>query len=274
MSNPGRAKAVVHKLVFELRYEYGFEYFDRAGATINEILRDSPGWVQDSINPQQGILRHVDNEATFSFNAQKLYLSQQQSEKIAEVMPIEDFAKTAERLTDIVRRQLQLGVTEQDFTRIGFRVWHLFEQRSLEDAKQSIKNLGFVSNDRFTTLADVQSVDEISLSAVVDRPTCRTRIAIAAVEQNIALDPATRKEALQTPHAFPTGQKERLVEKIKAKRRVQRYPQFAVLIDMDHSIEDPVYPAHLNIASDFIVPNYEWGEKAAVALVHGAAKGA
>ena len=44
----------LHSYVYELRYNYGYTYLDRCGATINEILRNKPGWVQNDINPQSG----------------------------------------------------------------------------------------------------------------------------------------------------------------------------------------------------------------------------
>jgi len=267
MSKAGSQQGVLHKLVFELRYDYGYTYLDRAGSTINDILRSNAGWIPEGVNPQQGVLKHIDSEAIFTFGPRKLVLSQQQSEKIATLMPLPDFAEMANKLARTVRGWLQLAEEERDFTRVGFRVWRLFEQESLESAKKAIRSMGILSEQHFASLADVRSVDEVSFNVTIDRPVCKTRIAVAAVEQSIQVDPATVKQALQIPHEFSHDQVEKLREKIKAKKCLQQYPQFAVLVDMDHFVDDPDYPEHLDIVSDFIVPSDEWGAKVAVELV-------
>ena len=257
-------QAVVHKLVFELRYDFGYAYLDRAGTAINDILRNNPGWFQDAVNPQQGILRHRETETIFTFNIGNLNLSQSQSENIGDLLGIDEFAAIAERFADAVRKHL--GLEQEDFTRIGFRIWQLFEQDSLAQAKRNVKELGLVSLEKLNEVTG-KDPDEVNCSFIVNRAECSTRIAVAPVEQAIAVDPATIRQAKQKPHMFREDQKQIMLDTLKAKHRVKRYPQFAILVDMDHYIIDPPYPKSLNISSDFLAPNFKWSKETAVKLL-------
>jgi len=255
------ARPVLHRLVFELRYDYGYTYLDRAGATINDILKGHPGWVNPQVNPQGGVLRNLDHEMLFNFGSRKLDLSQTQSAKIAELAPIEEFARLAKELTATVVEWLELG----DFTRMGFRAWRLYEMGSSDEAKKAVIGLGVLSADLIEKM-ELGSASEVSWSAVVETNDVTTRIAVSAIEQNIEVDPATLKAALDVPHMHDRNQKKILADRVKAKRRVANYPQFAVLVDMDHFVQDPPRPEGGSIA-EFITSQFQWGATASDRII-------
>ena len=255
-------RLVLHKLVYELRYDRGYTFLDRCGATVNEILRSNPGWEFMGAGTQQGTLRHLDKEIDFSFGTLKLDLSQELSTDVETLVPIEEFAELAAKLTTTVVESLEL----REFNRIGFRMWHLLGRNTFESAKETIRNKGLVATDKVLG-KDVGEVDQVSCVIVATREKCSTRIAFAPVEQNIHVDAATVRQAKSVPHRLSSDQKQATIEMIKAQRRVRTYPQFAVLVDTDHFLEDPPYPEHLDIASDFLVPNYEWSREFAARIM-------
>lgn len=243
---------VVHKLIYELRYNYGYTYLDRCGATINDILRSHPGWVQGEVNPQGGTLEDQETRIRFHFSCLKLDLAHEQSPSVPEVTKVEEFAKLADEITKIVTDRLGI----EEFNRMGFRVWRLFEQSSLEDARTAVKNLGLISMEKLQSF-NLGQIDEVSFTFVANRQDTMARIAIAPVQQSIQLDPGTLTKAKVESHKQPKGRKKALIEKLRAKKRIKQFPQFALLVDVDNFIEEPPYPSDL-IVEGFIVSSYRW----------------
>ena len=58
---------VIHRYVFELRYEFGQTYWDRAGRVAREILSDSEGWDFDIIDMNHCQLTRRDQNLLFNF---------------------------------------------------------------------------------------------------------------------------------------------------------------------------------------------------------------
>jgi len=214
---------IIHRFVYELRYDYGFTYLDRCGATINDILKKNPGWVHISASPKTTTIRNQEKNITFNFSVSKLDLVKSRSEKVATLMSVEEFAKIACSLTDEVVNRLGI----EDFTRVGFRLWRLFGNESIEAAKEAVKNLGFVS---FEKLKDVglDNLNEVNCTLLLDHDGISSRIAIAPVEQNIEFDPATIKQASGIPHKLHIDQHRALIAKLKAKSKLNNihYMQF------------------------------------------------
>ena len=253
MASGARGEGVAHKLVFELRYDYGNAYLDRCGATLNEILRDNPGWAVDAANPQSGMLRNQQHSLTFSFGTAKLDLGQQQTEKLPKLSDGQEFGTVAHKLTTTVVNRLEL----EEFTRIGFRVWRLFEYGSLEDARQKAMSLGLISKELLSSL-DLKQVDEVSFGLVCGFDDCMRRIAVLPVQQKINVDAATVRLQLKDVHGRDSkDRKAEIIRRIKTAHRVHDYPQFSVLVDVDSYVETPEYPGDIT-ADQFVASNYDW----------------
>src|SRR5205085_6159594 len=121
--------AVLHKIVFELRYRYGYTYLDRCGKTINAIMREAPEWMlkSEQVSPQGANLVSIANQCSFSFSSYKLDFGIEQAAK-SEISgdEVTRFTEQVDLITTIVTEQLGL----RDFTRIGLRTWYLFPCRS------------------------------------------------------------------------------------------------------------------------------------------------
>src|SRR5262245_52552735 len=64
---------IIHKVVFELRYRFGYTYLDRCGRTINAIMRESPEWIPvDQVSPQNTPLISLVNKCMFNFSSLKM----------------------------------------------------------------------------------------------------------------------------------------------------------------------------------------------------------
>lgn len=256
-------RPVLHKLIYELRYDYGYTFLDRSGATIDAIVRAHPGWVLSEASPQGGVLMNEDTELTFSFNTQKIVLGHEQSRQVDKLTDISEFAKLADDLTTRVTEHLELT----EFTRIGCRIWQLFEEPSMQDAKKRVIDLGYVSTEAVKRLT-VDPLDEVSFAVVGDHGGTGVRISVVPVEQQIHVAPSTVKQATMATQKLPREQKRALLGKAKALRAVKSFPQFAVLVDIDSFVEDPPYPDHLRVSS-FLADSHEWSLECAGKIMSG-----
>ena len=252
---------VVHRLIYETRYDLGNLYFDRCGAVINAILRQHPGWEVNDVSPQTGSLRESSTGAAFSFNNRKLDLSHEQPAHEGSVMPATDFARLADAFTATVRDGLALA----DFTRIGFRVWRLFGTESLEAANETIISLGLLSSERVAVLGIGELAEAVPRFLVRDDQRS-TRVSVVAVERKTQADRAVLEAAHVRPERLPEKQTQARVRKAAAERDLREHPQYAVLVDMDHFLEDPAYPELLRI-QDFVSSSFQWGESASKAIM-------
>ena len=100
---------VIHKVVFELRYHHGFEFWDFAGRVTNDILAKNPEFDVQAMDGDAVHLIDRDQNLNFNFGHRKLDLSQQQSQKCPNVMDLNELGKLAETLSDSVVRGLHLA---------------------------------------------------------------------------------------------------------------------------------------------------------------------
>lgn len=216
-------------IIFELRYNYGYEYLDHTGKVINEII-SRPGWNVSNAQTAFTSLLNTDEEIIFNFGPQKLDLVQRLSEKNKELSPIDNIARLCDDLSLIIIRQFNL----QQFLRIGFRIHQLFKADNLEQAKEYVKTLKI-----FTTNLAGETIEEVSHTIVISEKEWKSRIAITTAEQMVELDPSTLKAAQMGTHKLPKGQKEAFMQKMKSKKIIEAFPLYAVLVDIDSYVEDP-----------------------------------
>ena len=254
------ASLTLYKVVFELRYDFGYTFWDRGGAAVNELLRYNKDFVVVSAGEKRTTLIDRANELNFAFGPLKLDVSQQLTRGDVQLLPVEDFAKISGSLTNTVVDCLSV----EQFSRIGFRTWQLLETPSLEEAQERLKASGFADLSFIERIKGVEGVDEANCSFVVSRETNSTRIAMAAVEQKVEVPEDIKKVAQTVPHKRPVGQPDALRMKIRADKQMQQFPQFAVLINMDHYVHGhPTFSGSAQEVEEFITSNHKWGSEAA-----------
>ncbi len=247
--------SIIHRIVFELRYDYGFTYLDRYGAILNGLLPDNPGWYANEINPQSGSIHNPDYGLTYNFNIKSVSLEQGLSEKIHKLLGFVDFSKIAKNITSVVVDRLGI----EQYNRIGFRVWRLFECENLDDARIMVRKLGFVSTEKIDKL-NVGELEEVSINFIVKHDFCNARIAITPAVQDVRIDPGTLKQVKESVYKLPSEKrKDALLNKIRAKKAIDVFPLYSMLIDIDNYIEYPPDTEDLSI-EEFIINSDQWSD--------------
>jgi hypothetical protein len=249
-------KEVLHRYVYELRYEFGQIYWDRAGRVAKEILSEHDEWDFEAIDINTCRLAHRDKNVNFNFGHKKLDLTQAQNADVASLMSVGDFGKLAERLTSTVAKYLEL----EFFTRIGFRLWHMYPANDREDASRLARELRLFRLE--PSLAEtIGAVSDVSHAMIADRQRHMVRLSLAPFEQQVSLAPSVIRAAKTKPYKEATDKQRGpgidkrqrvLIDKMRAEKIIKSYPQFGLLLDLDAYIEDPPYPDALSV-SDFIM---------------------
>jgi hypothetical protein len=238
--------AIVHKIVFELRYRFGFTYLDRCGRTVNTIMREYPDWTlgSSSPNPQNAPLVNISDSCRFTFNAYKLDLALEKAfgKASLEEEHLVRFAQHVEELTAITRDQLSL----EEFSRIGCRLWFLFPFDVQGDAEQWLMSLNCYSFAKSINEAFEGTVVATSATVTVAGTDRKFRIAFGTYERTLELDIGDQVLNIP-PHLLPSekqrGQlserQQAVLEQQKRKKLLEQNPRFGVMIDVDSSQEDP-----------------------------------
>jgi hypothetical protein len=234
---------VVHRFVFELRYDLGQVFWDRAGRIARAIMAGFEGWDFDAIDINRCQLSNHLTHLLMNFGPEKLDLSQTQSIDVPKLIGIGEFGKSAEVLAAIVVNALELD----SYPRIGFRCWFLFPTNNREESHACLQKLKVFRLDA-SVLQSLGKVSENSHRLVVDRGAHSVRVAIAPFEQQVNLPASVIRAAKQKARNQSAGQRKAQIDKLKAQKMVSSFPQVGVLLDMDAHIEDPPYPDALTIS--------------------------
>lgn len=246
-----KREAILHKVVFELRYQYGLTYLDRCGRTANRIMRECPEWtlLSEHPNPQSAPLVNLETSAAFNFNARKLDLSLERNLKAEPLADndVKNFADQVGILTSIVIDQLGL----EEFTRIGFRAWYVFQCQSRQDAEQWLKSLGCYSVSESVEKAFQGAIEAINVAVVVSGSDRKYRLSFNGVERQAELEVG---QAILNIRArdLPKNQREHLQEQTRVKKILRQSPEHAAMIDVDVFQEDPLEVA----PQDFVETSY------------------
>jgi hypothetical protein len=181
--------AILQKVVFELRYNYGFTYLDRCGRTINAIIREQPEWVlkSDAPNPQVAGLVSIRNGCSFNFSSFKYDFSLEMplgAEHPLSDDELKDFVEQVDILSRIVQDHLGL----KEFSRIGFRAWYLFGCRDKEEAENWLRGLPCFSLSPHLSAAFGGQFESAGIAAIIAGNDRKFRVAFNAIERHAQLD--------------------------------------------------------------------------------------
>ena len=244
--------AIIQKLVFEVRYDYGFAYLDRCGRTVNTIMREYPEWVVRSSDPspQNAPLVSLANSCVFNFSALRYDFALERTPGDApfDEVEVSEFIQQVESVSTIVGDVLEL----RDYTRAGFRVWYLFPFDSSQMAEEWLRTLGaYEVSSRFLEAFE-SGVQATTAAIVMEGEDRRFRVAFSGVELQTQVD--LGKEVLQVrPRQLHKKQREHLKKQMEAKRRIRQNPEHAAMIDVDVSLDHP--PAAE--PSEFVITSLE-----------------
>lgn len=233
-------QSICHKVVYEVRYKYGFTYLDRCGSTVNEILKIDPEWIlsETGPNPQNAPLVSLRNGTRFNFSTLKYDFSLEQTlgaDKDLEEKDINEFIGQVDKISSVVNERLSLN----EFSRAGFRIWYVFSSKTKEDSEkwisQLLKDVPVKKSLAKVFNGVIEAENYVTLIASQDR---KFRISINGVERHAQVDLGDSILGIRASQ-LSKDQKKFLQDQLKVKKRVAKNPTFAAMIDVDSFVEMP-----------------------------------
>ena len=228
---------LLRQVVFEVRYNYGYNYLDRCGKILNRISREHGEWVVgNQINPQNAPLYSLRNQCKLVFGplAINFDLNRTNSESIIFDEDINDFAVQCEEMTTIITDELEL----KEFTRTGFRAWYHFPFETKLEADQWLKELGIVSLSSELVSQYGGEFQSMALAVFISGKEHRFRIGFEAVETNTNFQTGPEMVSLRTS-MLRGASRDYLRQHLKDRRRLQINTKYAAVVDFDSFQEDP-----------------------------------
>jgi len=212
--------SIIHKLVYEVRYKFGYTYLDRCGRAINRIMREKPEWMPfvDEPNPQKAPLINTKNRNVFNFSALKydLALEQEIGNKAALTKNnIREFQEDADYLSKIINEELGL----QEFTRIGFRIWYLIGTESNMDSDKLISSLGILKIDDLIAEIFNGKIENRNFTIIFEGQDRKFRLSVNSVERKGASSYFDENVLKVHARQLPKNQKTHLMKQIKVKQK-------------------------------------------------------
>lgn len=239
---------VIQKIAFELRYDFGLTYLDRCGRTANHIMKEYPEWhLGDDPNPQNAPLVSLRDATRFSFNSKQMNVSLERrvddEDKIGSDN-VEDFAERAEQLADIVIDDLGLS----EFPRIGFRIWFVFPQESMEQSEAWLAGLEQFQLSESLSTAFPAGIEATNFAVVFspDETQRKFRIAFNGVTTKSERHVGGTRMAIDRKSL--RGPQKEVVDTLKRARFTEG--QFASMIDIDVSREPEPDPSPREYIAD------------------------
>jgi hypothetical protein len=242
--------SILQRLIFEVRYEYGYAYLDKCGRIINTIMREFPEWCVRTANVEGTSLFNVRNDSLFAFSSRKFdfTLEQDMGGPPLSMENLADFAEQSEVISAILIEQFGL----KDFTRMGFRSFHGFACSSSNEANSWINGLGFYSVSHKLEEAVGGEAEASSFTVIIPGEKWKYRIEVVAVEQQLRF--GIDQEVLKVPsHVLYKDQKQHLLRQMAIRKKLQANPEFSAVIDSDLFQE---FPMVIN-PRDFIIFGYD-----------------
>jgi hypothetical protein len=230
----------LQKLVYELRYRQGYTYLDKCGRIINLIQRDYPEWIVqgDQVSPQNASLVSLQNASIFNFSSLNLSLALEKplGQDPLSQTDVQRFIDQADGLTALVSDQL--GIGQEQLTRIGFRTWFIFPCQDQQDAARWLGELGFYSVSPLLSQAFGGAIESAAVSVVITGEDRSYRITFTGGERQAQIDLGEAILSIR-PRSLPENQKHFLIEQMKTKTRLRQTPEVVAIIDIDCYQEDP-----------------------------------
>lgn len=239
----------LHKIVFEVKFKYGYQYLDKCGRIMNSLFKNDSGWQKHkpNIDPQRATIRHeigIDlllnaDYANFSY-AREFGAEQIDIDKYLEI--IQD---------NLVLFYDELEIQSDGISRMGFRSMYLYPVKNREDALQLLEdnevvkikpNLANCVNGELESASFVFNIDGQDRNYSI-------RLNIAEVQlpnwAPLLLDDHSKKKGKD---------KTELLKKIKQDQLKKDFPELSLMIDIDTSIDNLVDYEDIQI-NEFVKEN-------------------
>lgn len=230
---------LLFRLNYELRYREGYVYLDKCGRILNKIQRDYPEWiVQGEAGPQAAPLVNMKNASVFTFSSTNLTLGMEMpvGGSALTKSDVDSFLQSANYLTALVVDQL--GIGDEQITRIGFRPWFIFGAESQEEAENWLRNLGVYTLPESLAAAFGGAIESAAVAVVIEGEDRHFRVSLTGGERQAQLDLGQSVLTIR-PRTLSKGQNEALKDQLATRRRMRQNPEFVALVDIDCYQENP-----------------------------------
>jgi hypothetical protein len=231
---------MLRRIVFELRYQDGQLYLDHCGRLLKRLLKASTEWVVASEPTSQAASLYNVTTGTqlgFSSSSASLLIDKTVSDELIDAEEVATFLEQVDPVLGMVLDELEVS----EFLRIGFRQHFYFPCDTQEESEQWIRNLGVVAVSSNVAQAFAGSLEDLGFAITLQGEECRYRIALNSIERSAQVPVGDTVLSIRTS-GIPRGQKKALVDALKKKRQRQINSAFAVLLDMDAYLLEPVEP--------------------------------
>lgn len=234
----GTSTGKLHKLAFELRYQFGHTYLDRCGRTINAIQRTAPEWLTTDAGLQGTALLSIRNASVFAFSSASLNLVLEQPiDAEIKAESIEAFQEQVGLLSAIVIDELGLD----EFTRIGLRSVFAYPTNDKADTERWMSSLKWFNLSDSLREAFGQTVESTGFSAVMTGEDRHYRVAVNGVEKPPQVEGGASPVQVRTS-TLSEGQNKAYKAQLLQKHKRLTEASYAVSIDIDAYQENPFAP--------------------------------
>lgn len=156
------SKLLLEQMIFEVRFEHAFLYWDNSGKIFNEILKGWPTATVETVSTQEAkiIIKNKDEDLTLTFSPHQINFTQSFPGGIKAMGEFADYA------LPIISKQLDVHL----FTRIGNRFIYVNKVDDVQASIALLKKTGFFSipEDKFKNIGTSLKNPVVKFTAVRD----------------------------------------------------------------------------------------------------------
>ena len=233
-------EVMLRHIVCEIRYSDGQLYLDHCGRVLRKLAREMPEWVVAPEPTSLNTTLHnllTGTQLGFGRESASLTLNRSTTDEVIDAEQVTEFERQVDAVLGMVLDELEIT----DFRRIGYREYHYFSFDTKEESESWVQGLGLVTVSGSLLEAFQATTEALGVAIVLLGENCRYRIGLNAVERP-ALIPVGDAVLNVRPSAAHDRQRQVLMQVLAQKRQRQINSAFAVVLDLDAWLLDPVDP--------------------------------
>jgi hypothetical protein len=241
-------EAMLRHIICEARYSDGQLYLDHCGRLLRRLVGEMPEWVIAPEPTPQGTTLHnliTGTQLGFGRESASLSLDRSSTDEVIDAEEVTEFLRQVDTVLGMVLDELEVTA----FRRIGYREYHHFSFDTKEDSERWIQELGLVAVSEGLFKAFKAKSEALGVAIVMESENCRHRIGLNGIERSVQVPVGDTILAVRAS-ATHERQRQALLQALKQKRQRQISSTFAVILDMDAYLLDPVDPDLANFARE------------------------
>ena len=222
----------LNRVILELRYNEGFLYWDRCGATLKEILKRFPEWKWERTSTELTRLINTKRNMELTFNINNILFIQN------EVENLNQFKISIGEIAPLIVEKLEI----EKFRRVGNRFLYVFPSGNVEQGKKIIQKSRAVEIPQEKLVIFGEKALKTSFVVEIENESLHHRIELTTIWRTNG------------------------AENIKLNEEF--YPKYGLRVDIDIATLNEVGASTFN-CSDFIQRNKQFLENNLIKFVQG-----